>query len=172
MSGKKFCITFAGAPGSSKTPIAYYLSQKFNLPIFNNDSIRTEVIEDGGSLNDEEYLKRRDQRFLELVKTGDAFIFDASIDRKWKELVNTLKDNGYLWFIISMDLSKDLLSKLYQVKGYYDTAQQIDQFFEDHQTFLTEYGSEVNLHISDQEFPNRLELAATEVKKLYNSPQG
>jgi len=42
----KFCLTFAGAAGSSKTPISNYLSTKLLLPVFNNDAIRTEVIED------------------------------------------------------------------------------------------------------------------------------
>ena len=42
---QKICITFAGCVGSSKTPISNYLSTKLNLPIFNNDAIRSEIIE-------------------------------------------------------------------------------------------------------------------------------
>lgn len=43
MDGKKFCVTFAGAVGSSKTPVTHYLSCAFCLPILSNDAIRTEV---------------------------------------------------------------------------------------------------------------------------------
>lgn len=155
----KFCITFAGAPGSSKTPIAYLLSQKFNLPIFNNDTIRTEVMEDLGSLIQEEYIKRRDQRFLDLIESGKSFIFDASVDRTWQEFSDILIKNEYQSFIISMDLSKALLSKLYQIKDYKQGARDIDHFLEDHQAFLDKYGKEVTLSISDQDFSKRLELA-------------
>lgn len=62
MKNKKICITFAGAVGSSKTPISNYLSTKLNLPIFNNDAIRSEVIEDLGIFDSEEHLKRRNAR--------------------------------------------------------------------------------------------------------------
>ena len=41
-NNKKFCITFAGAVGGSKTPIANFLSTKLNLPVFNNDAIRSQ----------------------------------------------------------------------------------------------------------------------------------
>jgi cytidylate kinase len=54
MNNKKICITFAGAVGSSKTPISNYLSSRLNLPIFNNDTIRSEVIEDLGVFDNKE----------------------------------------------------------------------------------------------------------------------
>lgn len=66
---KHLCITFAGAIGSSKSPIANYLSISLGLPIFNNDSIRSEVTEDLGILDSKEYLKRRNKRFQELLKS-------------------------------------------------------------------------------------------------------
>lgn len=79
----KFLITFSGPIGSSRTSIAYYLSWKLNIPIFNNDSIRTEVIEDTGLLNIQEYEKRRDERLKEIVEKNISFIYDASVDREW-----------------------------------------------------------------------------------------
>lgn len=57
-----YCILFAGAIGSGKSPIANYLSYKFNLPVFNNDIIRTEVKEDLLRMDEEEYERRRSQR--------------------------------------------------------------------------------------------------------------
>lgn len=52
---KQICILFAGPIGSGKSPIANYLSYKLNLPIFNNDTIRTEVREDLLKMDVEEY---------------------------------------------------------------------------------------------------------------------
>jgi adenylylsulfate kinase-like enzyme len=65
---KKVCIIFAGAVGSSKTPISNYLSIKLNLPIFNNDAIRSEVIEDLGFFDSNEHIKRRNSRLEEIIK--------------------------------------------------------------------------------------------------------
>jgi len=115
---KKIIILFAGAPGSSKTPIAHYLSWKFNLPIFSNDSIRSEINEEFDSFNDQEYKKRRDSRLRELADKNFSFIYDASIDRSWSYLNRQVKELGYQAFIISLDLNKKLLTSLYKRKGY------------------------------------------------------
>ncbi len=80
----KYIVTFAGPPGSSKTPITNYLSGKFGLPIFNNDSIRTEVTEDLLKFSEEEFRQRSLKRLNDLFNQGDSFILDASIDREWK----------------------------------------------------------------------------------------
>lgn len=155
---KKFCITFAGAIGSSKTPVANYLSGKLNLPIINNDAIRTEVIEDFNTFNEEEYKKRRNERVRSILEKGTSFIYDASIDREWKTLHEWLVANGYDWFIISLDLSRNFLHKLYRAKGYHDSMKVLDQFIVDHENFLNEFGLEVDVHISDNEFGERLKL--------------
>ena len=73
----KTLITFAGAVGSSKTPIAHFLSLRFGLPIFNNDAIRTEVLEDLGVFDEEEYKRRRDTRLKELAEKNVSFITKA-----------------------------------------------------------------------------------------------
>lgn len=81
---KPLCIAFAGVVGSSKTPIANYLSCKLNLPVFNNDAIRSGVIEDLGMLDTKVYEKRRDERLKEIIKNKISFICDASIDRSFR----------------------------------------------------------------------------------------
>jgi len=156
---KKILITFAGAIGSSKTPIANYLSYKLNLPILNNDAMRTEVLEDLGKFDEEEYLKRRDERIREVLENCPKIIYDASIDREWKNWEKKIAEVGYKTFIISLDLSKDFLIELYKIKGYHESAQRIDQFFSNHEEFLKNYGHFVNLQITDENFKNRLELA-------------
>ena len=135
MNNKKICITFAGAVGSSKTPISNYLSTKLNLPIFNNDAIRSEVIEDLGILNNEEHIKRRNSRLEETIKDGISFICDVSIDREWGGFKEILVSANYNFFIISLDLSKKMLIKLYKAKKYLDSLKRIDRIIEDHNVF-------------------------------------
>ena len=160
--GNKVIITFAGAGGSSKTPIAHYLSCKLNLPIFSNDAIRTEVSEDLSILNNEEHKKRRDERLEDIIKTGLSFIYDASVDREWLNLKQNTKIYDYKIFVISLDLSKNFLVSLYKIKGYHEDL--IDGFISDHETFLKQYPDAVGLHLSDNEFKNRLELSYQKVK--------
>jgi dephospho-CoA kinase len=45
---QSFVIVFAGVPGSSKSIVAYYLSETYSLPIFSTDNIRFEVKELSG----------------------------------------------------------------------------------------------------------------------------
>jgi hypothetical protein len=160
----KFLITFAGAVGSSKTPIAHYLSWKLNLPIFSNDAIRTEVTEDLGLSNDTEYIKRRDNRLKEMAKSGLSFIYDASVDREWVNLKPEIENYDYRVFIISLDLSEELLMSLYKVKGYHETLAKIENFIFDHGNFLKQYSDAVGLHLSDNEFGDRLEISYQKVK--------
>lgn len=165
MNNKKVCITFAGAVGSSKTPISNYLSIKLLLPIFNNDAIRSEVIEDIGVFDAEEHLKRRNSRLEEIIKNGNSFICDVSIDREWEKFKEKLISSNYDFFIISIDLSKDLLTKLYKAKKYLESLDCIDELIQDHDNFLNKYSDDVNLHITDKDFINRIQISYNEVKK-------
>lgn len=155
----KYIITFAGPPGSSKTPIANYLSEKFSLPIFNNDSIRTEVTEDLLKFNEEEFRKRSLSRLTFLFKQRNSFILDVSIDREWKNYQDKILNSGYKIFTISMDLSRDFLVKLYEVKNYSESLKNIDKFIFDHQQYLSDYSSIVNFSINDKNFLDRLILS-------------
>ncbi|MFA6424348.1 MAG: hypothetical protein WCV83_03515 [Candidatus Magasanikbacteria bacterium] len=165
---KRICITFAGAIGSSKTPIANYLSVKLNLPVFNNDAVRTEVTEDLGKFDSVEHIKRRNKRLKEITKSGISFICDLSVDREWKMLKKLLVKNKYRWFIISLDLSKQFLIKLYKVKGYSNSLNVLDKFWNDHDNFIKNNGNEIGLHISDVDFKNRCETSFKKVRKYLN----
>jgi hypothetical protein len=156
---KKFCITFAGVVGSSKTPIANYLSGNLNLPIINNDAIRTEVIEDLSKFDEEEYRKRRNARVRSVLESGTSFIYDVSVDREWKTLREWLSNYGYGWFIISMDLSKEKILELYEVKGYHESKKGLEQLVVDHENFVREFGEEIGVRILDGEFEERLRVA-------------
>lgn len=157
----KYIVTFAGAVGSSKTPIANYLSGTFNLPVFNTDVIRSEVIEDKLTLDQIEFEKRRDERLAKMIKRGVSFILDASIDRIWGKYGNKVREADYKLFLISLDLSRELLAKLYQVKGYNESMGRLDQLIDEHEKFLAENASLVNVKIDDQGFTDRLLIAET-----------
>ncbi len=164
----KICITFAGAVGSSKTPIANYLSYKLNLPIFNNDAIRTEVIEDFSIFNKDEYLNRRNARGKEIIGNGKSFIYDASVDREWKQLKEWLDEANYKYFIISLDLSPDFLKKLYAAKQYNESLERIDQIISDHENFIKNHSDKIALHIDDSTFYDRLEMSYRAAKQFFN----
>lgn len=161
---RKYCITFAGAIGSSKTPISHFLSCRLNLPILDNDAIRSEVTEDRGAFDEQEYQKRRDERIKEVIESGQSFIYSASVDRSGSRLKKVLDETGYRCFIISMDLSREFLLKLYRAKDYHQSLAILDESRADHEAFLEGYGKEVGLHITDKDFYDRLELSYSAVK--------
>lgn len=163
MSRLKYCIAFAGVPGSSKTPIAHHLGWNLNLPLFNNDILRTEVVEDCGYLDQPIYEQRRDERLRQILSIGRPFIYDASVDRQWGARGHDILEAGFDVFIISMELSKDFLVKLYQDKGY-TQVDQLDERIAEHEHFIKEYGHLISLQIIDADFPQRLGTALSAVR--------
>lgn len=159
---------FAGVPGSSKSPIAHHLSWNLGLPIFNNDTLRTEIKEDLLVFNQMEYEKRRDERSFALMDTGDSFIYDASIDRAWQTHRKRLDERGYQFFIISLDLGEALLRQLYDAKNYTEFAQ-LELRQPEHDAFLQNFGQLVNLHITDNDFPDRLAISLSAVRSWIES---
>jgi len=160
----KLCIVFAGAIGCSKTPVANYLSYNLNLPILNNDSIRTEVVEDLKKFNQKEYLKRRDKSLEEIFKKEISFIYDSSIDREYKLFEEVIKKSGYRYKIISFDLSEKFLRNLYKIKGYQESLGRLKQLVKDHSDFLKNSGLKISAHITDKNFKNRLRISYKAVK--------
>lgn len=172
-SSAPFVILFAGAVGSSKTPIANDLSGILVLPTFNTDAIRTEVTEDLlRPYDDAMFRQRRDVRLKSLIERRADFILDASIDRTWKELRPMLERAGYRWFCISLDLGKPFLARLYEAKGYTESLQRLDGLHADHERFLAEFGSDVSLHLMEADFPERLEKARRAVGNWIASISG
>ncbi len=165
----KYCIVFSGAIGSSKSPIAHHVGWNLGLPVFNNDTLRTEVKEDLLDFDSEEYEKRRDDRLFSLLDSGKSFIYDASIDRNWQSLKEKLEENDYEYFIINLDLSETLLRKLYEAKGYVDSEKNLDSNQADHQAFVEKHKHLVNLRIDDEMFSQRLELSLKAVSSWVES---
>jgi|GEM_PF-369619 len=175
---KPYAVVFAGIPGSSKTIIAHYLSTKFSLPIFSNDVLRYEVKEDmlaselvlpedliKKGINVPEVLaefeKRLTARMNEILSTRKPLIIDGSVDRRWPARKEQLLKNGYDWFLISLELSKPFLENLFKSTGREFFIPQLDGYLSQHESFINKYGDEVNLFIRDQDFSNRLKLAAS-----------
>lgn len=165
----KYLILFAGAVGSSKTPIATYLSWNLGLPIWNTDAIRSEVIEDLGELDPERHQHLRDERLQAALLNDHSLIADVSIDRIWKDYSSSPILDDYTTFIISLDLSRELLERLYIAKGYTESLKRIDALVQDHTDFLDQFSSQVDLAITDETFPNRLDLCLDAVQTWMNS---
>ncbi len=167
------CILFAGPVGCSKTPVAHHLSWNLGLPIFSTDAIRTEVLENALNptwmLDNDLQLKIRKERLAKLINSKKDFILDGSIDRTWQDLKPEFKKNNYNYFIISFDLSLDLLIKLFKAKGYQEIKMLKDSWYPEHQKFLSNYKNEVNLSINDNNFKDRLEKCFKEAKKFMMS---
>lgn len=160
----KYIVTFAGPIGSSKSPIAHYLSQKFFLPILSNDVIRTEVIEDLGIFNEKEFRKRANHRAVDLMKLNQSFIFDASVDRQWPNFKNLIDEYQYSFFIISLDISYPFLQKIHNGKGYINSESRLKTNYTQHQDFKTNFSQLISLSINDQNFSKRLSVSQQSLK--------
>lgn len=161
---KPLCITFAGPVGSGKTPIAYFLSWNLGLPILNNDSMRTETQEDMGELDMQIYKQKRDSRVKSILENKISFIYDASVDREWKNKKDIIYQHDYRVFIISMDFSLYKIKKIFQSKDY-NQFDHLEKTYLDHQNFLAEYSEIVNLSLTDNDFENRLELSLSSLRR-------
>ena len=100
------------------------------------------------------------------LRSQKSFILDASIDRTWSELKPILDANNFKTIVISLDLSKELLKKLYKAKDYQDSLKRLDQLHQDHEDFLRQYSQDIFLNINDQEFSNRLNIIHTSLNDL------
>lgn len=170
---KPYAVVFAGVPGTSKTPISHHLSCEFGLPILSADQIRYEVREDlrlddinrpGGV---KEFEKRLGSRFKKILDSKTSVIIDGSIDRRWPERKPKLVDAGYDWYMISMEMSKSFLLKLYADTGRSWWADEyLDLYLTQHEEFLTKFQRDVDLEISDDNFADRLEVAAKGLTKF------
>lgn len=158
-----YCIAFAAAAGVGKSPVAIYLSINLNLPIFSNDAIRTEVREDAGYLDEARYAKLRVERLKKLLASKQSFIYESSVDRKWPELKKQLIDSDYGFFIISLDLGKDFIRKLYDAKGY-GNHKHLDGWIQDHDNFLKRFPEDIGLSIKESDYPERLQKVLASVR--------
>jgi len=158
------CVCFSGVPGSSKTPIANYLGMIFGFPRFENDAIRSEVKEDLlKDINDfdakKEFETRLEFRLKNIISLKKDFIMDASIDRKWENLKKYLQDNGYVYFLIDITLSKEKLINLYKIKGYSESLSFLDTSIQEHEIFLSKFKPDIGVQITDATFSDRLQIS-------------
>lgn len=154
---EKVFISYAWAIWCWKSPITNYISTKLWLPIFNTDSVRSEVCEDFLKFDEDEAQKRIKERLSNIIQNGVSFIYDASVDRKRKNLIkDILIKNNYRYFIISIDLDKKTLVDFYKAKWYNESMKRIDEVYEDHQNFLKEFSDDVSIHINEKNYKDRL----------------
>lgn len=161
----------AGQPGSSKSPLAYYLSWKNGLPIFSNDAIRKEVMEDSlqPGWDNDEYQERRKERLNEVLGSNKSFIYDAGIERRWEELKPELEKAGYAWFVISFNLSQERLQKMRAVVGFNESQETVERWAREYKNFSNQYKDDIGLVIDDNNFAKRMELAHQKAQEFLRS---
>jgi hypothetical protein len=172
-----YVVTFAGVQGTSKSPIAHFLSITFSLPIISTDEIRFEVREDwrldtivGNTKALEEFRKRATLRTEKLLASGRPFIFDGSQDRHWAARKQQFTNAGYHWFVIDMELSKEFLVELFNATGRSDFARDhLDNYLKQHQDFMRQHSDDIGLRITDETFPDRLQLSVEALQKFIDS---
>jgi hypothetical protein len=169
---QSFVIVFAGVPGSSKSIVAYYLSETYSLPIFSTDNIRFEVKEDFlvGSINEpralKEFERRQAKRFSNLITQQKDFIRDGSVDRHWDDIKKQLKSANYKWCLIDMELSRDFLLTLYHETGRLQAIKELDGYLKQHESFMEAYESDVYIKITDATFKDRNKVAKEALSKF------
>lgn len=165
---KPVCITFAAPVGASKSPISNYLSWNLGLPVFSKDPIRSEFHEDllAVDIEDENFQKTWSERLEACFAKKRSFIFDVSVDRTWAKIKEQIEKDGYEKFVISITLTKDLLVKMYEAKGYLESLKRVDQLIDDHNKFLAQFEGDVNLTITDENFKDRLNIASNAVDEF------
>ena len=173
-----YCVTFAGVPGSSKSIVAHYLSERFGLPIFSTDNLRFEVREDvlADDINApgvlDEYQRRADERFGWLLDRQASLIRDGSVDRTWAELKARLMAAGYRWYVIDMELSAAFLENLYMKTGRAWAVDELPIYLGQHETFLAEFSGGIGLRITDEVFKGRRAAAETGLRAFLGDKPG
>ena len=161
---KPIAVMFAGVPGSSKSPTAFYLSWQFGIPMFSNDSIRFAVKEDllANDINNPRALKEYKRRSAVERKTALAkkrsIILDSSVDRHWLEIKQELDQYGYRHFLISFDMTYAFMVRLFQATGRHGSIEELGAYMHQHQAFLSRYGSEIQVSIQNKDFSNRFQI--------------
>ncbi len=170
---KPYAVVFAGVPGSSKTIVAQHLSCRFGLPIFSSDVVRSEVKEDllASNINKPEalaeYEKRYEARFAKLLAEGSPLIFDNSVDRRWSTIKHKFQDEGYEWFMIDMELSRNFLVRLFKATGRQKFIdEEMDAYLMQHQSFLNRFDEDINLRITDYTFAKRLVVSENGLRQF------
>ena len=166
-----YCITFAGPVGCSKSPVAHYISTTFGWPIFSNDAIRHEVLED--TLHKELDVELLEDRIAErsklITQKPSSIIYDASQDRHWDRFYASFtKTPPYKFGVISFDLSPHFYKQLLEAKAYSATAStsRVRQVLEDHERFVEGHRDFIICSITDATFPDRLYVAEEAVRKF------
>jgi hypothetical protein len=164
---KLLCVCFAGVPGSGKTGLAYRLSWELGLPIFSSDAIRNEIrLENNGILDVPAFDERRERYGKQVLARKHSFIYDGSVDRRWSEFKQEVEGAGYDWLLISLDLSSEFRRKLNGMDPKLIAEEHMVNYHKHHDQFLDQFGSDIALHITDETFEQRFELALSTAKPL------
>ncbi|MCF7910630.1 ATP-binding protein [Candidatus Pacearchaeota archaeon] len=158
---KPFLILFSGVPCSGKTTIAKLIEERYKGIRLNTDFLR-EIISDLNleeSIEDIETLVEEYVFYLAKRKPfiNQFWIFDASIDRKYKKIISFCREYNLKFFIINLDISKnDVIIRLKKrnKENLDNWLQRIDSWYEDHNNFKKNIKPDINLKSKNIDLEN------------------
>jgi len=169
ISMKPLVIFMAGSTAAGKTQMAHYLSEEFSLPIFSTDSIRydTKVDKDEININEivEDFHAARKTRGDAMFERGKSFICDGSVDRDWDDRKKAAEEAGFDWLLIDFDLSRERIMKNRKLFDRIENDELFDRWIAEHQKFHETSDQDAQLHITDDNYGHRYQLAEKLVKK-------
>ena len=173
MGMKPVVICFASVPTGGKTTMAYFLSENFGLPIFSTDAVRydTKAATSTIDINEviDQFSTNRQARANAMFARKKSFIYDGSVDRRWADVKKEAQAAGFTCLLISFDISKEKIDQNRKMQDRIETDELFNKWFADHEKFLSEHGTDVQLHITDDNYAQRYTKAKELVKTALNS---
>ncbi len=137
ISNKRLVICFSGVPASGKTSLAMILEKKYNAVRINKDEIGN-LINKIKTITTKEKEELADKYIIHLFNNwifkNNLIILDKSIDRKYKEIFDILKNNKFQKFIIRLNISKSVALKRIKERNkenLHEWLEKVDKWFKD-----------------------------------------
>ena len=150
---KKLIICFSGIPGSGKTVLAKILEKRYRGVRINSHRIGkimqelvskgviNENIADGKLQIDYQIWLLEEHPF-----TNNLIILDSGVDRKYREVFEVAKQNGYGVFVVRLHVSEKILRKRILIRNK-ENARNYFKSFDRWKREFREFGKKVSSNI-------------------------
>ncbi len=147
---KRIFISFSGTPASGKTTISKFLQKKYKA-VYINPAVIIDIIKKHfPNHNHKLYFDLYMLWFLETYNYPNKFIIlDASLDRKYLDILLLTKQIGFDLFVVDIETKKMVLLKRFYRRNrgnsfYYIIR--LKQWIKDHKLFRKRWHTDVIIH--------------------------
>jgi len=119
-------IMFCGIPGSGKTTLAQRLARDLHAQYLQNDAARLIAKRMGIEKYDAHPVGRALTRTIVAQDANKLIVFDASIDRLWRESLELCQETGSTPIIIRITIDPQEAIKRMEKRGRHDDANLIE----------------------------------------------